>query len=265
MLHCVENETKPGDEQRNREQLSHRRAAPQKAELGIGFAEELAEAARDSVDAGKAADNEAGPLECAATHQHGKHREQQQALKSRLIKLAGMARQWAAIGEYHGPRHIGRTAPEFAVDEIGDAAEKYSDRPDRAGDVAEREDGDAALACEQHHRDDAAGEAAMERHAAVPELEDFEWMFDEVRQIVEQHIAGAAAEDDAERHPEHEVVEIEQRHGRGAAPEPLVAHDGAGIDPTEQDAGDIGERVPSDGERPEMDQHWVESRVGDDE
>ena len=39
--------------------------------------------------------------------------------------------------------------------------------------------------------------------------EDLERMRDEMRQVVEQHVAGAAAEDDAERHPEDEVVEVD--------------------------------------------------------
>ena len=51
----------------------------------------------------------------------------------------------------------------------------------------------------------------------------FERMFEEVRRIVEQHIADAAAEDDAERHPQHEVVEVDGRERRRSAPQALVA------------------------------------------
>ena len=51
---------------------------------------------------------------------------------------------------------------------------------------------------EQHHRGDAAEEAAVERHAALPQFENLGRVLDEERQIVEQHIAGAAAEDDAD-------------------------------------------------------------------
>ncbi len=42
------------------------------------------------------------------------------------------------------------------------------------------------------------------------QLEDLGGMGDEEIEIVEQHIAGAAADNDADRHPEDEVVEIQQ-------------------------------------------------------
>ena len=222
-------------------------------------------AARDGVDAGEAADDQARPLQRAGAHQQRQHREQHQAFQRRLIELARMARQRPAAGEHHRPGHVGRAAPQFAVDEIGDAAEEQPDRPDRAGDVAERQDRNAALAREQHHGDHAAGEAAVERHAAVPQLHDLERMRGEMRQIVEQHVAGAAAEDDAERHPQHEIVEVDDGHRRLAAPQLFGADQGAGIDPAEQDAGDIGERVPADGERAEVHQHRIEGGKGNDE
>jgi hypothetical protein len=50
----------------------------------------------------------------------------------------------------------------------------------------------------------------MERHAALPQFKNLGRMLDEERQIVEQHVAGAAAEDDADRDPQDEVVELHQ-------------------------------------------------------
>ena len=58
--------------------------------------------------------------------------------------------------------------------------------------------------------DDAAEHAAVERHAAGPQLENLERVRGEMRKIVEQHVADAAAEDDAERDPDNEVVEVDQ-------------------------------------------------------
>ena len=52
-------------------------------------------------------------------------------------------------------------------------------------------------AAEQNYRRDAAHEAAVKRHATVPELKDLGRMVDEEIQIIEQHIADAAADDDA--------------------------------------------------------------------
>ena len=100
------------------------------------------------------------------------------------------------------------------------------------------------------HGDDAAEEAAMERHAAVPELQDLQRVRGEMRRVVEQHIADAAAEDDAERHPEDEVVDVLERHRRPCRPTAASSRISArSIEPAEQDAADIGERIPADGER----------------
>src|SRR5258707_13462135 len=131
-----------------------------------------------------------------------------------------MARQGPAIGKYHGPGHAGvrRPAPQFAVDEIGQPPEKQPDRADRGGDVAQRQDRKVVLPAEQYHRRDAAQEAAMERHAALPQLENLVGMLDEERQIVEQHVAGAAAEDDADLDPKDKVVELRRLDRGGSAP-----------------------------------------------
>ena len=48
-------------------------------------------------------------------------------------------------------------------------------------------------------------------------------MLDEVRQVVEQDVADAAAEDDAERHPQDEIVVIGDGERRRAAPQPVIA------------------------------------------
>src|ERR1700747_2068821 len=68
--------------------------------------------------------------------------------------------------------------PELAVDEMGEPAEEQSDRRHRASDVAEREDRNLAPAREQHDRQHAADEAAVARHAALPQLYDLDRMSD---------------------------------------------------------------------------------------
>jgi hypothetical protein len=98
----------------------------------------------------------------------------------------------------------------------------------------------------------------VERHAALPELKYLHRMLHEVAEIVEQHIAGAAAEDDAQRHPQHVVVELRDRDRRRPAPELLGAQDFPRVDPAEHDAGDIGQRIPANGERSEADGNRIE-------
>ena len=89
--------------------------------------------------------------------------------------------------------------------------------------------------------------------------EDLERMRDEVLRVVEQHVADAAAEDDAERDPHDEVVEVERPSSAPGRPSSRsLRMMRARIEPAEQDAGDIGERVPADRERADGDQHRIE-------
>ena len=214
--------------------------------------------ARDAVAERERADDDAGPLQRAGADQQPQHDQQDQAFEGGLVELARMARQRARARKHHGPGHVGRPAPQLGVDEVGKAPEEQPDRRDRAGEVAERQDRDAAAPREQDDRDHAAEEAAVEGHAALPDLDDLGRVRGEVRRVVEQHVADAAAEDDAERHPDDEVVEVDDGHRRRPAPVALVADQGAGVEPAEQDAENIGERVPADRERADRDQHRID-------
>ena len=62
---------------------------------------------------------------------------------------------------------------------------------------------------------DHTEEAAMERHAALPDLEDGERVGEIMGQI-EQHIAEPAAQHHAEGGPEQEIVELVRRDRRAA-------------------------------------------------
>ncbi len=90
-------------------------------------------------------------------------------------------------------------------------------------------------------------------------------MLDEVGQIVKEHITDTATQDDADRHPQHEVIEVGHRHRRLAAPQFCRADKQPRVSPADQDAEDIGEGIPADGERSELYQHRIEGRIGDDE
>lgn len=50
--------------------------------------------------------------------------EENEAFKSRFVKLAGVTRKRPAAGEHDGPWNVGDTSPQFAIDEIGDASEQ---------------------------------------------------------------------------------------------------------------------------------------------
>ena len=102
----------------------------------------------------------------------------------------------------------------------------------------------------------------MERHAAVPDGDDVGWLGDVVRQVVEEDVADAAAGDDAERRPHHEIVEVDRRQRRAAGPHRRVGDQPLGVPPGEEDAGDVGERVPADRERADGDQHRIDGGEG---
>jgi hypothetical protein len=108
--------------------------------------------------------------------------------------------------------------------------------------------------------DDHAQKAAVERHAAFPDDQDLQRMGQEVARLIEEDVAQPSAQDDTERRPQEEVVDLgrRQEQGRFLAD---AAHDA----PSDHQARDVGERVPADGERPELDQHRIDLRIGDKE
>src|SRR5262249_57123064 len=115
-------------------------------------------------------------------------------------------------------------------DQAEEAAEQRPDGAARGGRVARAENrpaADGGSACRGGH---GADNAAMKRHAAFPDLEDLQRVRDEIRQIVEQHVAGASSKDDAERHPKDEIVEVLDLQRRRPGPVSLVAYNGARIE-----------------------------------
>ena len=72
-----------------------------------------------------------------------------------------------------------------------------------------------------------AEEAAVEAHAALPQLEDLERMREVVARLVEQHVAQAPAEDHAEHAVEQHVVDVARMPAgeHVAARAPAAEHD----------------------------------------
>ena len=75
-------------------------------------------------------------------------------------------------GKDHRPGHIGGLAPQFAIDEIGDAAEEQADGRDGAIRSPTGSRLQLAAAAEQPDREHHAEQPAMERHAAFPGGDD---------------------------------------------------------------------------------------------
>jgi len=103
--------------------------------LDIGFAKELADRAGDAITERESANDEARSLQRSAAYQHGQRDEQHKSFKQSFVELARMTRHRPAAWKHHRPRNVGWSAPQLAVDEIGDAAEKDPDRTRGAGQI----------------------------------------------------------------------------------------------------------------------------------
>ena len=116
---------------------------------------------------------------------------------------------------------------------------------------------EAVSSREQDQRERDASCTPVERHAAVPQLEDLQGVEDHLR-TVKDHIAETATEDNAQRRVEHEIVGLCAVHrGRWLGQQPQQ------IPPPGNDAGDIGQRVPADVERAYGDGYRAQSEAGE--
>src|SRR5215213_7740293 len=115
----------------------------------------------------------------------------------------------------HGPRHVRRLAPQFAVNEVTDTTRADADRWQRHRKIEYVDHRLAATAREQDERDGDADEATMERHAAFPDAKGAERLCEDALGAIEQHPAEAPACDHADGAKENEVVDLGRRP-RGA-------------------------------------------------
>jgi hypothetical protein len=102
------------------------------------------------------------------------------------------------------PRERRWAAPEFGIDEVGDPDKAKPDRNACGHDIEQAPGRNAARAGKQHHCQDRAEHAAVKRHAALPNGQNVERIGEIALQVVEQDVADAPAEDDAERRPRRE-------------------------------------------------------------
>ncbi|MNN29935.1 hypothetical protein D3C81_1435600 [compost metagenome] len=101
----------------------------------------------------------------------------------------------------------------------------------------------------------------MERHAALPDLEDLERMREVVGGLVEQHIAQTPAQDHAEHAVEQHVVEVAR--GPAARSDMRLAHAQAAEPQEHDEAGQVHQAVPADGQRAQVNRDRVELRMNE--
>ena len=86
---------------------------------------------------------------------------------------------------------------------------------------------------------------AVERHAAVPQLQDVDRVLEIIGEIVEQDVADAAAEDDPQRGVKDQVVGMAAGHRRAGLLDQLQQ-----VPIADENAGEVGEAVPAQVEGP---------------
>ncbi|MNP62405.1 hypothetical protein D3C76_1576800 [compost metagenome] len=96
----------------------------------------------------------------------------------------------------------------------------------------------------------------MERHAALPHLENQQRVGQVSAQIVEQHITQTSADDHPHRHPEHHVGEFLLGPGRVEA-----VQTARGQQPGAADTDQVHQTVPVDFQRTDGQGHRVDLRV----
>ena len=97
-------------------------------------------------------------------------------------------------------------------------------------------------------RDDHPDQPAMERHATPPHLDDLARIGEVLRRLIEQHEPQPPADQDAEDDPRHQRLKLLGRHRwRLVRPKRGTAQRTTRKPPAQNDADDVGQRVPAQG------------------
>ena len=81
-----------------------------------------------------------------------------------------------------------------------------------------------------------------------------------ILRVVEQHVAEPAADDDAEGAIDQQIVDALGARPLGARPSTGRSRRPANQQPSENKPGDIGERIPADGQRPPLHEDRIDCR-----
>ena len=186
------------------------------------------------------------------------HQEQHHTFQEKLIELGRMARHAHGVGgEDHGPGHVRGAPPQFAVDEIAETAGTQTDGHHRHGEIRHLKIAFAGAAGEQPEREQHTQGAAMEAHAAGPDLEQPQRVVEKPVETIEQNVAHAAAEDHTQRRVEQQVTDL--------LPGPAAAgpvRSRLRQPPAAGEADHVHHPVPVNLQRPQGDQHGIDLREG---
>ena len=168
-----------------------------------------------------------------------------------------MAGDVTAGREDDRPGDVGLLPPQLAVHEIGEPSEEQAERHAAGDIIVDSKPVEAVLAGQPQDSEAGPDDAAMERHAAVPQLEDLNGVQPIIFGPVEEHIAQSPAEDDPERRVEHQVVGVAAGHRRAGAVDQLQQ-----IPPADQDSGEVSEGIPAQAERADREDDRMDVEIG---
>src|SRR3546814_7125977 len=164
-------------EHRQRQDLAHRHAAGEEADMRVRLPEHLRRDPGDRVSHQEYPAEEAGAFANGpAARQQEEDDEEDGPFEDGLVDLARMARQRPAVGKHESPGHVRDAAPEFAVDEVRQPPEEQADGRGAGDRVADAQRVEHVAAREDPDREEHPDQYAVERHAAVPYGESVERM-----------------------------------------------------------------------------------------
>ena len=160
-------------------------------------------------------------------------------------------------GEDHRPgdRAFRHAAPQLAIDEVRQPPEQHAEGHNHGDIVDHPQETEPAAPGHPAHRHHRADQPAVEAHPAVPQLEQFERVRPQFG-AVERGIAQPPAQDDPQRAVEEQVIEVALRHRCAGGLDHL-----AQVPVTQQDPRQIGQAVPAQLERSELEQIGLEAQV----
>ena len=174
-----------------------------------------------------------------------------------------MPRNAARFGpwKHHRPCDSRGLAPQFRIDEVGEASEKQPDRRRGGHHVEYREQRRCVLPGKIQHRQRRPYEPAMKRHSAFPDAENFDRMRGIKRKIIKQHITQPPAEHDAQGHVEQQIIGfLDCKRGSPSWPQPHVRDHALHIRPAQQQPAGVRQSIPFHGNRAERQRNGIQVR-----
>ena len=149
-------------------------------------------------------------------------------------------------GKGDAPRQIRGPTPKLGIDEIRQPPQKQPRCQPKTNHISGRDHRDAVPPCIEKPRQNDPERTTVERHAALPQLQDRGRVRQVVSGLVEKHIAKPPPKDHPKDHPKEQVFDLSGLHHRGVvSPQIGALHRHGGDPPAQQDAHDIGQRVPA--------------------